>query len=269
MSNQEKVLKKLGFVIEDLESETFNLDESLKTFFESQVDTFRGRKEFKEDIDKARIEGKIIATKDHKKLLKKRYGLDVSIEDAEQTMELIFDDLDKQILEKTTKSKDGESVEIEKLKGEISAWKEKLVLSNEEIIKSKEDKEIAVKNIENEFNTKISDREKEFFLNSDLSKDEYILNKDEALDIFKVRLSKQNLGVKVIDGKAVIVDLAGEKAINPANGTFFDYNEVKDLAIGNLKKQSNGGGVELGAITDTSKMSSEQMLMVEHLKKMQ
>ena len=78
MSNQEKLLKKLGFNIEDLEKEDFDIETAIKSFYDSKLDVYLSKPEIKEKINNARNEGKIIGIKDFKKALKRKYELDIN-----------------------------------------------------------------------------------------------------------------------------------------------------------------------------------------------
>jgi hypothetical protein len=266
MTNQEKLLKKLGFKIEDLESETFDLDSSLKDFYDSKVDVFLSREEVKAKIDKARAEGKIIATKDAKKLIKKRYGVELSIDDAEQDFEYALNEIDKVTEQKIESSKGSESEIILAAKKEVEDWKVKYVEANKKIEDIEQLKVSEIETVKKEYETKIKEKDKFTFIQSDLAKESYVLETSDAYDVFLAKLNKLNLHIEIVDGTPVVLNEKGEKAMNSSGTGFYDYSTLKEDCLGKIKAQSNGNDKPIDTkLTVTDTMSLEQKQMMEHL----
>jgi hypothetical protein len=270
MTNQEKLLKKLGFKIEDLEAETFDLDSSLKEFYDSKVDFFLSREEIKTKIDKARVEGKIIATKDAKKLIKKRYGIELAIDDAEQDFEFALNEIDKVTEKKLESAKGSESEVVLTAKKEAEEWTEKFVGANKKIEEIEQSKLTEIETVKNDYEKKIKDKDKFSFIQSDLAKEKYVLETSDAYDVFLAKLSKLNLHIEIIEGNPVVLNEKGEKAMNSNNTGFYDYNSLKEDCLGKIKVQSHGNDKPADTkLIVTDNMSEEQKQMIQHLATMQ
>ena len=266
MSNQEKLLKKLGFNIEDLEKEDFDIETAIKSFYDSKLDVYLSKPEIKEKINNARNEGKIIGIKDFKKALKRKYDLDISIDEPD-AIDDILEKLDLKANEKLEKSKGSETEQVQKLKAEIEEWKEKLMNANKEKAEILEKKEIEKKEIETSYIKQIRERDKMQFITSDLAKEDLIISKDDAIELFLTKLAKKNLHLEIEDNKPVIKNENGEKVLNSIGTSHISYEELKEEGLSGLRKQSNGGN-EPPIKIKTENMSNEQKLMMEHLQNM-
>ena len=263
MSNQEKLLKKLGFNIEEIEKEDFDIETSVKSFYDSKLDVYLSKPEIKEKINNARNEGKIIGIKDFKKALKRKYELDINIEDAD-AIDDILEKLDLKTNEKLEKTKGTETDQVQKLKSEIEEWKEKLMNANKDKAEILEKKELEKKEIETSYIKQIRERDKMQFITSDLSKEDLIISKEDAIELFLTKLSKKNLHLEIEDNKPVIKNEKGEKVLNSIGTSHISYEELKEEGLAGLRKQSNGGN-EPPIKIKTENMSNEQKLMLEHL----
>jgi hypothetical protein len=266
MSNQEKLLKKLGFNIEDLEKEDFDIETAIKSFYDSKLDVYLSKPEIKEKINNARNDGKIIGIKDFKKALKRKYDLDISIDEPD-AIDDILEKLDLKANEKLEKSKGSETEQVQKLKAEIEEWKEKLMNANKEKAEILEKKEIEKKEIETSYIKQIRERDKMQFITSDLSKEDLIISKEDAIELFLTKLSKKNLHLEIEDNKPVIKNEKGEKVLNSIGTSHISYEELKEEGLAGLRKQSNGGN-EPPIKIKTDNLSLEQKLMMEHLQNM-
>ena len=266
MSNQEKLLKKLGFNIEDLEKEDFDIETAIKSFYDSKLDVYLSKPEIKEKINNARNEGKIIGIKDFKKALKRKYDLDISIDEPD-AIDDILEKLDLKANEKLEKSKGSETEQVQKLKAEIEEWKEKLMNANKDKAEILEKKELEKKEIETSYIKQIRERDKMQFITSDLSKEDLIISKEDAIELFLTKLSKKNLHLEIEDNKPVIKNEKGEKVLNSIGTSHISYEELKEEGLAGLRKQSNGGN-EPPIKIKTENMSNEQKLMMEHLQNM-
>ena len=266
MSNQEKLLKKLGFNIEEIEKEDFDIETSVKSFYDSKLDVYLSKPEIKEKINNARNEGKIIGIKDFKKALKRKYELDINIEDAD-AIDDILEKLDLKTNEKLEKTKGTETDQVQKLKSEIEEWKEKLMNANKDKAEILEKKELEKKEIETSYIKQIRERDKMQFITSDLSKEDLIISKEDAIELFLTKLAKKNLHLEIEDNKPVIKNENGEKVLNSTGTSHIRYEELKEEGLSGLRKQSNGGN-EPPIKIKTENMSNEQKLMMEHLQNM-
>ena len=266
MSNQEKLLKKLGFNIEDLEKEDFDIETAIKSFYDSKLDVYLSKPEIKEKINNARNEGKIIGIKDFKKALKRKYDLDISIDEPD-AIDDILEKLDLKANEKLEKSKGSETEQVQKLKAEIEEWKEKLMNANKDKAEILEKKELEKKEIETSYIKQIRERDKMQFITSDLSKEDLIISKEDAIELFLTKLAKKNLHLEIEDNKPVIKNEKGEKVLNSIGTSHISYEELKEEGLAGLRKQSNGGN-EPPIKIKTENMSNEQKLMMEHLQNM-
>lgn len=263
MSNQEKLLKKLGFNIEEIDKEDFDIETTVKSFYDSKLDVYLSKPEIKDKINSARNEGKIIGIKDFKKALKRKYDLDISIDEPD-AIDDILEKLDLKANEKLEKTKGTETEQVQKLKSEIEEWKDKLMNANKEKVEILEKKELEKKEIETSYIRQIRERDKMQFITSDLAKEDLIISKDDAIELFLTKLAKKNLHLEIEDNKPVIKNEKGEKVLNSIGTSHISYEELKEEGLSGLRKQSNGGN-EPPIKIKTDNLSLEQKLMLEHL----
>ena len=259
MENKDKLLKKLGFDLAEIEKEDFDLDTTLNSFHEKQFDVYKNKTEVKEMLINAKRDGEIVATKKHKKIFKK-FDIDVDIENGEQTIEDLLTTFESKLKVEPKDNKD-----IEKYTAEIDKWKQKYVDANDEIGRLNEAKIKEIETVKSEFETKFKQRDKVDFLKSDLSKIELVIDNDVAFDLLEAKLQKMGIDIEVVDGKPVLKK-DGKPAMNENETSFLTWDSVRDSLISPLKKQSNGGSGEpitFGKQIEKDKMTPEVIKMLE------
>ena len=237
-----KILKELGFTA-DYTKENFDVKSAVDNFFNEKFEIFKERSEIKELEKNARNEGKIIATKEYKKAIKKRYGIDIAIDEPTEINE-VLDLLDKKNEEKIQEvSKDKkESEEILRLKSENEKLKSTLTEVNESFDTYKVEVETKLVEKDNEWQGKFKERELKEKLKDDLSKRKFILDTNDVMEFLEAKIKKENIKLNLNKDKIEVVNDKGEKIMNEDGRTLLNYDTLIDRYLDGIKVKSNGTG---------------------------
>lgn len=230
MSNQTLLLEKLGFSIEEIEKEGFDVEAAVSDFSKKQEDLFKNRSDILQPIkDNATKEASIIATKKAKKAIVKAFGL--SITDSE-LQEVETDALLTKAIENI---RTGTGAEVTELQNKIIALTADYTSKVEAKEQELKDKEIELLN-------DLKREKVNAFLNKSLYDKEYLVDNELVHNIFMTGIIADKFKLEPTENGVIVKKEDGLEALKPDNSAKIDIDYLKEKYLSKLIVKSNGSG---------------------------
>lgn len=230
MSNQTLLLEKLGFSIEEIEKEGFDVEAAVNAYTTNQIEIFKNRLDILQPIiEPKKQEASIIATKKAKKAIVKALGLPFS--DAEM-QDVEFDVLLSKGIEHI---RTGANTEVSTLQNkiiELTAEYNTRVEAKEQELR---DKEASLLN-------DLRKEKVQSFLNTNLFDREYLVEKELVQNIFLTGIAADKFILEPKENGIIVRNEEGTEALKPDNSAKIDIDYLKEKYLSKLIVKSNGSG---------------------------
>lgn len=236
MTKQEQILKKLGFNLEEIEKDEFDVENSISEYQTKQQELFLQRGDILEPIkEQAKKEANIIATKKIKKAINNKLGLGLSEKDLAEK------EIDEMIDEGTESLKNNNSKDITELQ-------QKLIETTNKVSELEQLKETEIATIKNEYETKFKKERISKIINEKIiNGTEFIAPTDKVIKSFFSSIEFEGVTIDVDDNDNLkFKDKNGYDLLTKDNKGKADLDYLKNEHIGFFIKQSNGNGSEGG-----------------------
>lgn len=230
MSNQTLLLQKLGFNVEEIDKEEFDVETAIIDFSKRQEDLFKNRSDILQPIkDTASKEASIIATKKAKKAIVKAFGLTVT---------------DAELQEMETDAILTKGIEIIRTGAgaEVTELQNKIIALTADYTSKVEAKEQALKDKELELLNDLKREKVNSFLKSTLFDREYLVDKELVHNIFMTGLTSDKFTLEPTETGIVVKKEDGLEALKPDNSAKIDIDYLKEKYLGKLIVKSKGSG---------------------------
>ena len=230
MSNQVLLLQKLGFNIEEIEKEGFDVELVLSDFSKKQEDLYKNRSDILQPMkDKATKEASIIATKKAKKAIVKAFGLSVTDSELQEV------ETDVLLTKGIENIRTGTSAEVTELQNKIIALTADYTSKVEAKEQELKDKELALLN-------DIKREKVNAFLNRSLYDKEYLVDNELAHNIFMTGIAADKFNLEPTESGVIVKKEDGLEALKPDNTAKIDIDYLKEKYLGKLIVKSKGSG---------------------------
>ena len=239
MTKQEQILKKLGFNLEEIEKDEFDVENSISEYQTKQQELFLQRGDILEPIkEQAKKEANIIATKKIKKAINNKLGLGLSEKDLAEK------EIDEMIDEGTESLKNNNSKDITELQ-------QKLIETTNKVSELEQLKETEIATIKSDYETKFKKEKILKIINEKIINDtEFIAPTEKVIKAFFASIESENITIDIDDNDNLKFLKKGNNGtydlLTKDNGAYADLDYLKNEHIGFFIKQSNGNGSEGG-----------------------